>query len=49
MPWKVRKRGSKYVIVKLLPGGREKTVGHSRTRKRAEASVRARYRAAKGK
>lgn len=42
MPWKVRKRGSRFAIVKILPGGREKTVGHSATRKKAEASVRAR-------
>ena len=41
MPWKVRKaRGPGYDIVKSDTG---KKVGHSDTRDKAEASVRARY------
>lgn len=40
MPYKVVKQGVKYAIVNKDTG---KTVGHSDTRAKAEASVRARY------
>lgn len=46
MPWKVKKSmGSGYDIVKSDTG---KKVGHSDTKEKAQASVRARY-ASKGK
>lgn len=40
MPYKVVKQGAKYAIVNKDTG---KTVGHSETKAKAEASVRARY------
>lgn len=40
MPYDIRKDGSRYAIVKQDTG---EVVGHSDTRKMAEASVRARY------
>ncbi len=47
MPWKVKKAsGSGYDIVKSDTG---KKVGHSTTKAKAEASVRARYAHYKGK
>ena len=46
MPWKVVKKGKKYAIVRSDTG---KVVGTSTTRAKAEASVRARYAATKGK
>ena len=46
MPWKVGKKDSKgYPIIKSDTG---KVVGHSKTKKMAEASVRARYANYKG-
>jgi hypothetical protein len=42
MPYKVSKRGSNWAIVKKLPGGRTKTVGHSKTKAKAQASIRVR-------
>ncbi len=47
MPWSVRKaKGSGYDIVKSDTG---KKVGHSTTKAKAQASVRARYANYKGK
>ncbi len=47
MPWEVRKsKGSGYDIIKSDTG---KRVGHSDTKKEAQASVRARYAHYKGK
>lgn len=46
MPYTIRKSSTKsggFDILKKLPGGRTQKVGHSKTRKDAEASVRARY------
>ena len=40
MPWDVKKSGSKWVIYKPGSG---KVVGHSTSKAKAEASVRARY------
>ena len=40
MPWNVKKVGNKYAIVKKDTG---KIVGHSKTKKMAQASIRARY------
>jgi hypothetical protein len=40
MPWKVKRSGKKWVIVKADTG---KVVGHSSSKAKAEASVRARY------
>ena len=42
MPYRVRKSGSKWSIQKK-EGSKWKTVGHSSSKKKAEASVRARY------
>jgi hypothetical protein len=42
MPHTVRKRGSKYEIVKKLPSGRTRKVGESDSRRKAEASARIR-------
>lgn len=41
-PYRIRKRGATYAIVKLLAGGHTRTVGHSRTRANAAASIRVR-------
>ncbi len=47
MPWKVVKaKGSGYDIIKADTG---KKVGHSETKAKAQASVRARYANSKGK
>lgn len=40
MPWIVKKQGKKWVIVKKTTG---EVVGHSDSKEKAEASVRARY------
>lgn len=40
MPWKVKKIGKKWAIIKSDTG---KVVGHSTSKAKAEASVRARY------
>jgi hypothetical protein len=48
MPYKVTKQGQGYAIRKQLPGGHTKTVGHSSTKAKAQASVRARNAAAHG-
>lgn len=40
MPWEVKKSGNKYAIYRSDTG---KIVGHSTSRKKAEASVKARY------
>lgn len=48
MPYQARKRGSGYAIEKRLPGGRTKTVGHSKTKAKAKASIRARNAGAHG-
>ncbi len=46
-PWRVGKKDSKgYPIIKSDTG---KVVGHSTSKSKAQASVRARYRATKGK
>jgi hypothetical protein len=47
MPYSVKfeaklKRGKQYTIVEHLRGGRTEVVGHSGTRERAKASIRAR-------
>jgi hypothetical protein len=41
MPWSVKKSGKGYAIIK--PGEHNKVVGHSTSKEKAEASVRARY------
>lgn len=46
MPYRVEKRGAKYAIVNKNTG---KTAGTSETRKKAEASIRARMAGAHGK
>jgi hypothetical protein len=43
MPWKVGSKTKKGWSIKKKTNGRWKTVGHSDTKKEAEASVRARY------
>lgn len=48
MPFTVRKGPSGYNIVKQLPGGRSRVVGHSTSRSKAEASIRARNAGAHG-
>lgn len=48
MPWSVRKSGKGYAIVRGK-GKNAKVVGHSKTKKKAQASVRARYANYKGK
>lgn len=45
-PWKVEKSGSGYVIKRSDTG---KVVGHSKTKAKAVASLRARYASMKGK
>jgi hypothetical protein len=40
MPYEIKKQGARYAIVNKDTG---KTVGHSDTKAKAEASVRARY------
>ena len=45
MPWKVKKAGSKWAIYRADTG---KVVGHSTSKAKAQASVRARY-AAEGR
>ena len=47
MPYSVKfeaklKRGRQHTIVEHLPGGRTRVVGHSGTKARAEASIKAR-------
>mgnify|MGYP001054888568 CR=1 FL=1 len=46
MPWKVEKSGSGYAIKRSDTG---KVVGHSKSKKKAMASLRARYASMKGK
>lgn len=46
MPWAVKKQGGKWVIYRKDTG---KVVGHSTSKAKAEASVRARYAATHGK
>lgn len=46
MPWKVEKSGDGYVVKRSDTG---KVVGHSKTKKKAVASLRARYASMKGK
>lgn len=48
MPYTVRKSGGGYVIAKNLGGGRSKVVGHSSSKTKAKASVRARNAGAHG-
>ncbi len=46
MPWAVKKQGNRWAIVKKTTG---KVVGHSDSKAKAQASVRARYAHTKGK
>lgn len=43
MPWTVKSAGNHYDIVKKIGNGKIKVVGHSKTKAKAQASVRARY------
>ena len=43
----VKKAGGSYTIVKKLPGGRTRVVGHSTSKAKAEASARIRDRGSK--
>jgi len=43
MPWKVGRKTSKGWQIKVKRGGTWRVVGHSKTKKKAQASVRARY------
>lgn len=40
MPWKVRKSGSQWVVVKADTG---KVVSHHKSKRKAQASIRARH------
>lgn len=40
MPWIAKKQGNKWVIIRKTDG---KIVGHSESKEKAEASIRARY------
>lgn len=49
MPHTVRKRGTRYAIVKQLPGGKTRTIGHSTSKRKAKASARIRDQASRGR
>jgi len=48
MPHAVRKRGDGWVIIRLGPGGKTTTVGHSRSKRKALISASIRDRADRG-